>query len=261
MGLRALRSFFSNAPGRAAAGRRVCGVGPLPAPVLKGRPARGRPEASPPPFPSCRRWSAAVWQGCVLGCAALLWWSPCGRFCRGAGVCGPWWFSLFSSRAVPLLSLCFLVLVWAGFFRFVPSLPVLSSCVAGLVAPALRVSGECLPRVRPVWDLVSGDGRRPFGLGRRHGVPGGLRRAGPSGGLAWVVRLFLCRLRPVPARSAVHRLRYGLFAPAPVVWSCKLLSPPPCPAPSARACVGGPACFSLRGLWWFGFSCRLGCPV
>ena len=193
----------------------------------------------------------------MLGCAALLWWSPCGRFCRGAGVCGPWWLSLFLPRAVPLFSLCLSVLVWAGLFRSFLSLPVLSSCVAGWLRRRSVFQESAFLGYVPfgTWRVTVSAG--PCGSSQRHGVPGGLRRAGPSGGLPWVVRLFLCRLRPVPARSAVHRLRCGLFAPAPVVWSCKLLSPPPCSA-AVRALLELEArlVFPFGVCWWFGFSCR-----
>ena len=152
------------------------------------------------------------------------------------------------SSGCALFSLCLLVLVWAGLFRSFPSFPVLFSCVAGWLRRRSVFQESAFLGYVPfgTWRVTVSAG--PCGSSQRHGVPGGLRRAGPSGGLPWIVRLFLCRLRPVPARSAVHRLRCGLFAPAPVVWSCKLLSPPPCSAPSAPACVGGPACFSLRGL-------------
>ena len=184
--------LFLNAPGRAAAGRRVCGVGPLPAPVLKGRPACGRPEASPAPFfcpvgagawPFGRvaRWAARL---CCGGARAAL--------CRGAGDCGPWWLFLSFSGAVPLLSPSSWVLFGLLLFRFCPfsfCSSLLRGC--GVAAPALRVSGGCRPRVRPVWDLACDDGWRPgAGLGRRHGVLGGLRRARPSGGLPWMVCLF-----------------------------------------------------------------------
>ena len=265
MGLRALRSFFSNAPGRAAAGRRVCVCvsARCPRPFYRGAPRVAvqrlpRPLFRPVgagarPFGRAACWAARLCCGGApvadfaagLGSAV-----PGGSLCSLLGLCP---FSLFASWSWSGLvsSASFLLsrsspLAWLGWLRrrsvfqesaflgYVPFGTWRVTVGAGLVRVSAGVTG-C----------------RAVCAGR--GLPG----ACPG----WSILFSLTRLRPVPARSAVDRLRFGLFAPAPVVWSCKLLSPPPCPAPSARACVGGPACFSLRGLWWFGFSCRLGCPV
>ena len=223
MGLRALRSFFSNAPGRAAAGRRVCVCRPAARARFVGAPRAWPSRGFPAPFSVLSALERGRLAGLRVGLRGSAVVEPCGRFCRGAGVCGPWWFSLFLSRAVPLLSPCLLVLVWAGLFRFFPSLPVLSSCVAGW------------SRRRSVFQEGAFLGYVPFGTGR----------VTMGGGLVQV--------------SAASR-GAGRFAPGGAfrgfALGCPPFSLPPKTGTGTECCsIGCGMGFSLLRLWSGAASC------
>ena len=217
MGLRALRFFLFKCPGKSRGGLPcVCVSARCPRPFCRGAPRVAVQRLPRPLF-------------CPVGAGAW----PFGRAaCWAARLCcgGALWHILsrgWGLRSLVVLSALFLGCAPFSFFLLGPGLGWSLALLSFSPGPLLCVAVGWLRR-RSVfqesaflgyvpfgtWRVTVGAG--PCGSSQRHGVPGGLRRAGPSGGLPWVVRLFLCRLRPVPALRAVHRLRFGLFAPAPV---------------------------------------------
>ena len=134
MGLRALRSFFSNAPGRAAAGRRVCVSARCPRPFYRGAPRvtvqrLPRPLFRPVgagarPFGRAACWAARLCCGGApvaafaagLGSAV-----PGGSLCSFLGLCpfsllASWSWSGLVSSASFLLSRSS-PLAWLGWSR------------------------------------------------------------------------------------------------------------------------------------------------